>query len=117
VRKGLDEADAALKAGKLKPCFDALVRVDKDLAGQFPKSMDETWKARLESLDKKVAAKLTDAKKAKDPAAAKKAVQALHDDFGAALTAGPLPSVAEMDAFLGVAAPAPAGGSDPAPAK
>jgi hypothetical protein len=117
VKKGLDEADAALKAGKLKPGFDALVKVDKDLAGQFPKAMDESWKTRLEALDKKVAAKVAEAKKAKDPAAAKKAVQALHDDFGAALTAGPLPSVADMDAFLGVAAPAPAGGTDPAPAK
>lgn len=122
VKKGLDEADAALKAGKLKVGLDALVKVDHDLAGQFPKAMAESWKTRLDTIDKKVAAKLTDAKKAKDSAVAKKAVQALRDEFGAALTAGPLPSVTDMDAFLGVAppapaAPAPADGTDPAPAK
>lgn len=121
VKKGLEDADAALKAGKLKPGLDALVHVDRDLAGQFPKAMAEAWKARLEALDKKVALKFAEAKKAKDPAVAKKAVQALREEMGTALTAGPLPSIADMDAFLGVPAPtpapSPAAGTDPAPEK
>lgn len=107
VKKAVDEAEAALKAGRLKACLDACVKADRELAGQFPKAMAEAWNARLEALNKKVAAKFAEAKKAKDPAAVAKAVQALRDEFGAALTAGPLPAIADFDAFLGTA-PAPA---------
>src|SRR5437764_1185311 len=69
-------------------------------AGACPKALGAKGKAGLDGANAKAAARFAEATKAKDEAAQAKAVRAVRDEFGQALTAGPLPAIADVDAWL-----------------
>jgi hypothetical protein len=96
--KALDDGDKAAEEGKWKAALAAYGKIDKDskkvpgLAGRLPK--------RLETLNAKVVEAFEKAKGEADAAAKVKAVKALRAEASAKLSSGPLPVVAEMDAWI-----------------
>ena len=109
--KAFADADKAVEDGKLRDALAILVKVDAD-AKKLTKGLADKWKAKVDAVNAKAAAKFEEAKAGSLDAAAKaKAVKALRADVGTKVSTGSLPVVADLDAWLkdpANAAPAPA---------
>jgi hypothetical protein len=99
-RKSFADGDKALGEEKWKAALAAYAKVDAD-AKKLPAGMAEKVAAKTKDLNDKVAAKFEEVKAGEADAVAKaKAVKALRAEVGAKLSTGPLPVVADLDAWI-----------------
>ena len=101
VKAAFAEVEKAFKASKWRATLEAIAKTQAVVGGALPKSYVDRVKEKVDAIDAKVAARLADAKKLKDPAAAAKAATALKAEVDVTLASGPLPVVAAIDEFLG----------------
>ena len=117
VKAAWAEVEKTFKTSKWKATLEAIAKTEAVVGGALPKSYTARVKEKVDAIDAKIALRLADAKKLKDPAVAAKAATALKAEIDVALAAGPLPVAAAIDEFLGVAVAKPADESAEAPSK
>ncbi len=102
VKASWAEVEKAFKASKWKATLEAIAKTEAVVGGTLPNAFVGHVKEKVDAIDAKIASRLADAKKLKDPAAATKVVTALKGEIDVKLAAGPLPVAAAIDEFLGI---------------
>jgi hypothetical protein len=102
VKAAWAEAEKAFRASRWKATLEAIAKAEAAVGGALPASYVERVRTKAEAIDAKLAAKVADAQKLKDPAAAARALAAAKAEFGVAIAiaSAPLPSLAALDAAL-----------------
>ena len=96
----LDEGDQAAEAGKWKAAIAAYLKVDA--VGRKMKGLGASLAPKVTALDAAIAKAFATVRDdaAKDPAAKSAEIKALRADVSTRFAAGPLPVVADLDAWL-----------------